>query len=269
MTAQVARHYAEVDGRQVHYRSAGDPSLPTLVLFHQSPSHSAMYEVLMETLAGDYHSLAPDSPGFGRSDSLACGCFDIEAVARHLQGWLYQVVSDPCLLFGHHTGAAIAVQLEHSFPGTAKALALSGPTLLDDAQRESLPGLATLEAPAEDGSHISDLWRRLRAKDPTVPYHISERELASALAAGPLYEASYRAVTEQDFAGQLPTLDCPVLVFAGDADPLYGAVEPSLQLLKHGTRAELAGGERTYVCERQADRVAGLLKDFFGELDIG
>ena len=45
--------------------------------------------------------------------------------------------------------------------------------------------------------------------------------------------------------------------------PLYGAVGPTLELLARGVKATLPGGERTYVCERQADAVAALLADFF------
>jgi hypothetical protein len=33
--------------------------------------------------------------------------------------------------------------------------------------------------------------------------------------------------------------------------------------LARGVKATLPGGERTYVCERQADAVAALLADFF------
>ena len=73
---------------------------------------------------------------------------------------------------------------------------------------------------------------------------------------------SYRAVTRQPFAAQLPSVDCPALVFAGDADPLYAAVEPTVAALPRGRRAVLSGGERTYVCERQASAVAALILEF-------
>ena len=104
--------------------------------------------------------------------------------------------------------------------GTAQAMALSGPTLLSDEQKIALPQLAgPLPADAR-GSHVQALWQRLRDKDPEAPLPLTQRELLSALACGASYQASYQAVTRQDFANQLPAIACPVLVFAGDEDPL-------------------------------------------------
>lgn len=37
-TTVVRRVYADVDGRQVHYRHSGDPDKPVLVLLHQRPA---------------------------------------------------------------------------------------------------------------------------------------------------------------------------------------------------------------------------------------
>ncbi len=45
MTA-VTRAYAEVDGRQLHYRMAGGTDGPWLLLLHQAPSTSAMYHFI-------------------------------------------------------------------------------------------------------------------------------------------------------------------------------------------------------------------------------
>ena len=92
---------------------------------------------------------------------------------------------------------------------------------------------------------------------------ISQRELLSALAAGESYREAYQAVCDFDTAAALKTIQCPTLVFAGDEDPLYGAVDPALALLPKGHKAELAGSEKTYVCERNVDQVSALLRRFF------
>jgi pimeloyl-ACP methyl ester carboxylesterase len=261
----VRRAYLDVDGIQLHYRSAGDPQCPPLLLLHQSPSSSAMYETLMTQLAGKYYLLAPDTPGFGNSDPLPgeVQALEIADYARVIHDFCCAMDILPCHVFGHHTGAAIAVQLEHDFPGSAVDMALSGPTLLNEEQKLGLPQLASPFPVEESGSHLQAMWQRLRDKDPEAPLAITQRELLSAFDSGDNYQASYRAVTRQDFEGQLPGISCPVLVFAGSEDPLYGAVEPALALLARGEGLELPGGERTYVCERQAELVAAALADFF------
>ena len=261
----IRRGYIDAAGGQVHYREAGRLGSPVLLLLHQSPSSSAMYEVLMRQLADHFHLLAPDTPGFGNSDPLPrqTGTLEISDYAAVIAAFIAAFDIAPCFVFGHHTGAAITVQLEHDFPGTARAVALSGPTLLTEEQRKALPRRATPLPPVEDGSHLQAMWQRIREKDNGAPQELTQREVISAIAAGPAYLASYEAVCRQDFAAQLDSVRCPVLVFAGDEDPLYAAVDPTVARLAQGERADLPGGERTYVCERQVEEVARLLLDFF------
>jgi haloalkane dehalogenase len=267
--AVIRRGYVTVSGLRMHYRSAGALSSPTLLCLHQSPSSSAMYEPLMRLLADEYHLLAPDTPGFGDSDALAGNISNLEITdyANVMHEFLQQLGVERCFVFGHHTGAGIAVQLEYDFPGTAIAIVLSGPTLLSNHQKKSLPALASAIEIRMDGSHLQKMWRRIAAKDPDAPAHLLQREVQSAFASGASYQASYLAITRQRFAQQLPAIECPTLVYAGDCDPLYPAVQPTLALLPRGELATLAGGERTYVCERQVEPVAALLREFFGRPD--
>jgi len=60
---------ATVDGLRIFYREAGNPRDPTLVLLHGFPSSSVMFRDLIPRLADRFHLLAPDYPGFGRSDA--------------------------------------------------------------------------------------------------------------------------------------------------------------------------------------------------------
>ena len=59
---------AEVDGIHIFYREAGAPSAPKLLLLHGFPSASHMFRDLIPLLADRFHIIAPDLPGFGRSD---------------------------------------------------------------------------------------------------------------------------------------------------------------------------------------------------------
>ncbi len=156
--------------------------------------------------------------------------------------------------------------MEHDFPGLSLAMVLSGPPLLDDELRETLPGMASPFDRKADGGHLLQMWQRIYQKDPGAPLDLVEREVLSALASGETYHASYTAVTQQPCARQLPSIACQVLVFAGDSDPLYQAVAPTAALLEKGESAQLPGGERTYVCERQVAVVASLLRDFFRQI---
>jgi haloalkane dehalogenase len=264
-TAISRRGYVDVAGRQCHFRSAGDPSLPILLLLHQSPSSSAMYEPLMQHLQERYHLLAPDTPGFGNSDPLEVspGALTIADYASAIRGFCRELDVEHCHIFGHHTGAAIAVQLEHDFPGLAVSMALSGPTLLSDEQKRGLPGLAGSFPLERDGKHLQAMWQRLRDKDREASLALSQRELISAFTCGDSYQASYVAVTRQDFGKQLESLACPVLVFAGGEDPLHAAVEPTLARLADGHHVVAPERQGTYICEREAQWLAQALHEFY------
>ena len=74
--ADIAYRTADVDGLTVFYREAGASGAPTLVLLHGFPSASHMFRELMPLLADRFHIVAPDLPGFGKSDMPARGDFD-------------------------------------------------------------------------------------------------------------------------------------------------------------------------------------------------
>ncbi len=76
----------DVDGLKVFYRSAGDPSAPAVLLLHGFPSASHMFRDLIPELAGDYHVVAPDLPGFGMTEQPARDAFayTFETIAQVL-----------------------------------------------------------------------------------------------------------------------------------------------------------------------------------------
>lgn len=66
--SSIAYRRADVDGFNVFYREAGRPGDPKLLLLHGFPSSSHMFRDLIPLLAGRFHIVAPDLPGFGQSD---------------------------------------------------------------------------------------------------------------------------------------------------------------------------------------------------------
>ena len=67
-TPPVSYKTAHVNGFKVFYREAGHAKALTVLLLHGFPTSSHMFRNLIPELAGDYHIVAPDLPGFGFSD---------------------------------------------------------------------------------------------------------------------------------------------------------------------------------------------------------
>ena len=74
--AEISYRTADVDGLTVFYREAGAADAPTLVLLHGFPSASHQFREIMPLLADRFHLVAPDLPGFGKSDMPTRGDFD-------------------------------------------------------------------------------------------------------------------------------------------------------------------------------------------------
>jgi pimeloyl-ACP methyl ester carboxylesterase len=220
-----------------------------------------MYEALIAALAPDFWCLAPDTPGFGHSDPPAHGV-SIAAYSAAIAAFLHALSIDTCYLFGHHTGAAIGVQLAFDRPGSVTSLALSGPPLLSAAQIAHLQTTLPMLEPSEDGRFLVDLWQRLRRKSRTAPLELTLRETIAAWQGRDSYHAAYHAVFAQDFGTQLAALTCPVLLLAGEHDSLRASLEPAAALLRNG-RCRIIPNAGTYVCDEQPQSVAHLLRAFF------
>src|ERR1700727_3948633 len=72
---RVAYHTQQVNGLNIFYREAGSTQNPTIVLLHGFPSSSHMFRDLIPKLAGRYHVIAADMPGYGHSDMPAVDKF--------------------------------------------------------------------------------------------------------------------------------------------------------------------------------------------------
>src|SRR5262247_3731989 len=89
-----------IDGVDVFYREAGDPSKPTIVLLHGFPSSSYQFHDLIPLLADRFRVIAPDYPGMGYSEapdpSVLRPTFD--DVAKAIDAFIAQSARWPLIL---------------------------------------------------------------------------------------------------------------------------------------------------------------------------
>lgn len=69
-------HTRKINGVEIFYREAGDKNKPTVVLLHGYPTSSHMFRNLINDLSDDFHLIAPDYPGYGRSEQPPMAEFD-------------------------------------------------------------------------------------------------------------------------------------------------------------------------------------------------
>ena len=256
----IRKGYVDTPHGQVHYRQLKMVDGVPLVLFHQTASSGMMFERMMTLLADDFHTLAPDNPGFGASFSPP-SLFSVQYLSDSLHAALTSLGVESCYAFGHHSGSAIAVQMAHDHPNFIKKMVLSGPPLLSEAQINGLKAGLKPFAIAEDGSHLTQVWERIRKRDASLPLETVHREVLLTQSARDAASVAYQAVFEQPFQIQLEALEIPILVMAGEHDTLKASLEPAYHVLRNG-RMRVMAGEGPYICDQNPQAVADVLKEF-------
>lgn len=259
---EIRKAFLDTEQGQIFCRYTGELARTEILCIHQTPSSSAMFDEFMYDLP-ERNILAFDLPGMG--DSESCAAMTMESMAASAFAVMKAINLDRVSVLGHHTGAAVALQMASSSPNKITSLILSGPPLLSDAQRKSLPEKAK-PCPAEiSGQHLLAMWQRIAAKSTLASVDLIERETILALRAGKYYRQAYQAVCAQDVASQLKSVTMPVLMFAGTEDVLYEAFLESAKLVEHAEIAIIAGGDG-YIFDLESEQIAGLVRRFYSQV---
>ena len=123
-TASVRYGSLAVDGLNIAYREAGDPTNPKLVLLHGYPSSSHQYRDLIRALADRFHLIAPDYPGFGLSDTPdpATFAYTFDRIAQIIERFLAAKGFDRYGLFVQDYGGPVGFRLITNNPGALEWL---------------------------------------------------------------------------------------------------------------------------------------------------
>ena len=259
----IRKGYTDTPNGQIHFRQLKKTDGIPLILLHQTASSGTMFEPMMNLLADDFHTIAPDTPGFGASFPPP-NLFTVQYLSDSLHAALTSLGVESCYMFGHHTGAALAVQMAFDHPGFVKRAVLSGPPLLSVNQVNGLRASLKAFGIADDGAHLTQVWERIRKRDESLPLEVVHREVLLTQSARDAAQGAYQAVFDQPFGEQLASLEIPILVMAGENDTLRASLEPAYKLLQNG-KMRVIEGAGPYVCDTQSETVAEILRSFFKE----
>ena len=232
------RGYAATRWGQVHYRHDGEEG-PAIVLLHEAPLSSAIYEPALPLLGRSFRAFAFDTPGHGFSDPPPAPPAIEEYGATVLQA-IDALGIDRFILAGCHTGVDIGLEVARQAGAERVTRAvLSGVPLLRPDEWEGwlqgvLGGGRPGDAPASwrdvfapdlalsrDGEHVRWAWDRYgriwAAGSPVELIHMAVTQL---LLAGTRYTWMYRAAFAYDPTEALRALECPTLLLNAAGDPL-------------------------------------------------
>ncbi len=256
------RGYLDTPGGQIHYRTAGDGE--PLLLLHQSPSSSAMWEPVLPIFgAHGYRAIAPDTPGFGMSDVPPVKP-DAAEYARRLLEFVDLLGIDTFFLFGHHTGAALGSLIAAEHPGRVRKLALYGYPMFSPADRARLAA-STTPPFEDDGAFLVQMWNnRRRLSGPNLSPAVSVRLLIERLQAGELAHWGPNAVGGLDVEELPGRVTTPTLVVCGQRDTAWEQSNAAVSRFPNA-RFEVLDGTSMDVADEEPERLVEVVDSFFRE----
>lgn len=121
-----ARH-AEVHGLRIAWVEDGPEDGETVLLLHGEPSWSFLYRRVIPGLAlAGLRAVAPDLPGFGRSDKPArVGDYGTGRLVAWMEGWMDAVGLDGVTLVGQDWGAIVGLRMAARRPGRFRRIVVA------------------------------------------------------------------------------------------------------------------------------------------------
>jgi pimeloyl-ACP methyl ester carboxylesterase len=216
----IRKAYVDCSAGQIHYRYVDGPGTP-IVFLQQTASSSKMYIKVMEQLAGHHRMVAFDTPGFGESfDPIA------PPTMPEYAEWLSEAIEGLGLerfhIFGHHTGACLAVELGVRYPTRVASLMMVGPVPLTAEERhEFSQHFGAPIAPSADGSYLRETWEYLKTLGAHGDLALHHRELIDTTRAYRGRSLAYGAVWQQDWTALYLQVRCPMLLLCAEDDVLF------------------------------------------------
>jgi pimeloyl-ACP methyl ester carboxylesterase len=232
----IDRQFVPIRSGCIHIASAGQ-GFPVLLL-HQTPRSWDEYRDVLPLIGARYRAIAMDTAGFGDSDPLPAADNTIERWAEVAFDLLDVLGLQQVAVVGHHTGAAVALEMAASRPERVSALVLSACPFVDAPRRATHHGKRIIDEVERkaSGEHLTELWQRRMPFYPPGDIALLERFIADALKAGHLAVEGHRVVNRYAMETRTPLVTSPTLVIAPTEDPHAFPAAPRVAQAIAGSR---------------------------------
>jgi pimeloyl-ACP methyl ester carboxylesterase len=267
---QSRRGYVDTATGQVHYRERGS-GLPVLLL-HQTPASSSMWERLMHVFPDGYRLIALDTPGFGCSDPPPAPPTDgVAWYAARVVEAMDALGLEEASVVGHHTGAMIATEVAASYPVRVDKLVLIGVLAFrTHLQRHWWLSQVKRWEPDSTGAFLESsalpFARAVVTRDDPQQFLDC---LVAYLQAGPNYWWAYDAVFSYDSLSRACAIQAPTLLLVGEAE-FPDMVEMTADLagvIRRSVFRTIADGT-TEMAVEQPDVLADVIAAFLRNPDV-
>ena len=252
--------YADAEGGQVHYRTSGDDG-PFVILLHQTPLSSRMFERALPFLGSHSRAYAVDTPGYGGSSPLPQPA-TVESYAETLLAAVFSLGLDRFAVVGFATGAAIAVEMAHQAGERATHLVLSGAPLLSEERMQGFAAALGEPEVRRDGRHFQEIWNgRLQNYGPDSDIEQVQMAATESLRVYDRLHWGLLAAAQYDLSSALEQIRAPVLFLTAEHDRLAPENRAAAALVEGSMEISLKGS-RPQLCWTKPEWFSRQVKDF-------
>lgn len=237
---QIRKGYVDIPQGQIHYHAV-DGSDPAIVFLHQTALSAKTYDPTLRVLDLPNRLIALDTPGFGGSYDPE-GWPTLEDYADQLLAALDAMGAGTFHLFGHHTGASLAIEIAVRSSARVRSLMLAGPVFMTAEERDAfIAGYQEPITPQRDGSHLMENWGYAGQHNPDCDPTIMQDAVADLLRAWRGRPQAYMAVAHHDTAGRASGVTCPVLLLTTPGDFFHASFDRAEALFPQAQTAVTDG----------------------------
>jgi pimeloyl-ACP methyl ester carboxylesterase len=255
------RGYVDTAGGQLHFHSVAGIE-PAIVFLHQTASSAQSYDPLLSALSLPNRLIAIDTPGFGGSFDLP-GWPTLADYAGIVIEAADALAIDRFHLFGHHTGASLAIEIAAQVPRRLASLMLSGPVFMTPEEQAdfALHYRAPIQ-PVRSGSHLLANWAYTESNNPSCSVELLHDAVVDLLRAWRARPQAYMAVAHHDTAARARALDLPVLLLTAPGDFFHASFDRARAIFPQASVATTAGDNFQPTADPQG--VARAIEAFVG-----
>lgn len=250
---------------KTNYKLSGTPNSPVIVLSNSLGARYSMWDDLVPLLLPYFRVLQYDTRGHGASDKPA-GPYTINALGRDVIDLMDQLEIDKAYYCGLSMGGLIGQWLAIHHGKRFYKMALSNTAAKIGARQSWLDRVELLRAQGMQAICDATMgkWFSSRFKEESPKkYHNFRAMFLAADAQG--YCGCCHALAGADFSEDISRIDMPVLVIAGDEDPVTTVTQAQF-LVEHIPDAQLLviNGRHLLSVERPQLYAEGLIDFFIG-----
>ena len=221
--AGIRAHRLRVRGREWFYLDGG--SGPVVLALHGFGSDADNWVPVSKTLTRHFRVIAPDLPGFGRSEAGSALDFDIASHVARLREFVLALDVSPNIMVGSSMGGWVATAYANCFPDEISALWLLAP--LGVSAGRTTPMLEAIELgnnspfrKATLSEFKQQIFKPMFGKQPWLPfpmlvYYARRAERLENTASAMFKELRGKSESLESIAQEI---ELPVLLQWGDQD---------------------------------------------------